>query len=458
MLKVPTFLPTFVLAAPLAVGMVSTPAFAQQGSIAIRAGKVMTAPGQVIENGTVVVENGRIVAVGGADLEIPFDTLLREYPDGVLFAGFAEAHTSNGLDRANENVPIAPFLDVADSIDPVSFYFEDELRGGTTAIGIIPGNNTVIGGRGRVVAPHGMTVEQMSLSSEMGMKISIGPKWGWSRSSQMAELREAEEALTERLKRLGQKLLDEQADQADAKKAGDEPAEKKDDADSMDSAGGLLRYGDDFPGKDLISEEDLNDVDRGMINILNGDQRIWLNCPTATDVMHGILWAKDHGLLDQVVFVVSAAAHKAATELAETGRPVALGGSLFHIEKDPVTGKEIRTFAPKVFADSGVTLSIASEKGRMGPDRLSYQASTCVREGVSRADALAMVTSNAAILWGLDGTLGVLAEGAYGNMALLDGDPLSSSSKVLKVWLRGSEVYDRESDSRLQRLLEGGEK
>jgi imidazolonepropionase-like amidohydrolase len=458
MLKASSLLPAFLLAAPVAVGMVSTPAFAQQGNIAIRAGKVITSPGHVIENGTVVVENGRIIAVGGADLEIPFDTLLREYPDGVLFAGFAEAHTSNGLDRANENVPIAPFLDVSDSIDPVSFYFEDELRGGTTAIGIIPGNSTVIGGRGRVVSPHGMTVEQMSLSSDMGMKIAIGPKWGWSRSAQMAELREAEEALAERLKRLGQKLLDQQADEADAKKAGDEPAEKKDDADSMDSAGGYLRYGDDFPGKDLISEEDLNDVDRGMINILNGDQRIWLYCPTATDVMHGVRWAEDHGLMDQVVFVVTAEAHKAAAPLAATGRPVALSGGLFHVEKDPVTGKEIRTFAPKVLAQAGVTLSIGSEKGRMGPDRLSYQASTCVREGMSPADALAMVSSNAAILWGLEGKLGVLAEGAFGNMTLLDGDPLSSSSKVLKVWLQGFEVYDRDSDSRLQRLLEGGEK
>ncbi|MBC8406991.1 MAG: amidohydrolase family protein [Planctomycetes bacterium] len=453
MSKAALLFPALLLAAPVA----AEPAAAQDGNVAVRAGKVITAPGQVIENGTVVVQNGRIVAVGGPDLEVPFDTMLREYPDGVLFAGFTEAHTSDGLDRPNENVPVAPFLNVADSIDPVSFYFEDELRGGTTAIGVIPGNNCVIGGRGAVVAPTGRTVEEMALSSAMGMKIAIGPKWGWSRSTQLAELREAESKLNDSLRRLGQRLLDQEADQADAVKAGEDAPEKKEDEDDLDSAGGFIQFGDDFPGKALISEEDLNDPDRGLADILNGSDRIWLACPDATDVMHGIRWVKEHGLLDQTVFVVEAGAHKAASMLAETGRPVALTGGLFHIEIDLVTRKEERTFAPKVFADAGVTLTIGSEKGRMGPDRLAYQAATCVREGVAKDAALAMVSSNAGTLWGMEGKIGVLAEGAIGNMVILSGDPLSLQSKVIKVWVAGNEAYDRANDVRLQRLLEGAE-
>jgi imidazolonepropionase-like amidohydrolase len=171
--------------------------------------------------------------------------------------------------------------------------------------------------------------------------------------------------------------------------------------------------------------------------------------------MHGIRWVQEHGLLEQTVFVVKANAHKAAAMLAETGRPVALTGGLFHIEVDPVTRKEVRTFAPKVFAEAGITLSIGSEKGRMGPDRLAYQAATCIREGVSQTNALAMVTSNAASLWGMEGKIGVLAEGAIGNMVVLDGSPLSMQSKVLHVWIAGNEAYDRSADQRLQHLLEG---
>lgn len=453
MSKAASLLPALLLAAPLAAGL----APAQEGNIAVRAGKVITPSGKIIENGTVVVQGGRIVAVGGPDIEVPFDTMLREYPDGVLFSGFTEAHTSNGMDRANENVPVAPFLNVADSIDPVSFYFEDELRGGTTAIGVIPGNNCVIGGRGAVVAPIGRTVEEMALSTKMGMKIAIGPKWGWSRSTQLAELREAESKLNDSLRRLGQRLLDEQADEADAAKAGEEAADKKEDHDDLDSAGGFIRFGEDFPGKDLISEENLNDPDRGMCDILNGSVRIFLACPDATDVMHGIRWVTERGLIHHTVFVIEAGAVKAAEMLAKSGRPVALTGGLYHVEVDPITRKEKRTFVPKVFADLGVDITIGSEKGRMGPDRLAYQAATCVREGVPKAVALSMVTSNAGEVWGMEGKIGVLKEGAIGNMVVMSGDPLSLQSKVLKVWIAGNEVYDRDNDERLQRLLEGAE-
>jgi len=459
MLRTQSLLSSLALAAPAMAGLLAAPATAQDGNIAVRAGKVITAPGEVIENGTVVVQDGRIVAVGGADMEIPFDTILREYPDATLFAGYSEAHTSNGMDRPNENVPVAPFLDVMDSIDPVAFFFEDELRGGVTSIGVIPGNNTVVGGLGRVVAPHGMTVEQMSMSDSMGMKIAIGPRRGWSRSAQLAELREAEEALKDQLQRLGQQLLDNEADAADAAKAGEDPQDNSDDGDANDNAGGFIRFGDDFPGKDMISEEDLNDLQRSMVTLLNGDVRLWLSCPTATDVAHGLRWVNDHGFaMDMVVFVVSSDAHQAADMLAEAGAHVALTGSLESVEINPVSGKEERTFAPSVFAEKGITFSIGSEKGRMGPDRLSYQAALCVREGMSHADALALVTTNPAKLWGMAGKLGSLEAGAYGNFALLSGDPLDAGSKILKVWVRGDEVYDRDSDERLQRLLEGRNK
>ena len=198
-------------------------AAAQSGSVAVKAAKIMRADGSVIEQGTLVIENGRITSIGGSDVEVPFDVLLNEYPTAVVFPGFFEAHSNSGMDRANENVPLAPFLNVKDSIDPVSFYFEDELRGGTVAIGVIPGNNTVVGGRGRVVAPAGMTIEQMTLSDDMGMKIAIGPKGGWSRSSQLAELREAVDKLNLDLREMGENLTYDGVVREDRKR----PASKK---------------------------------------------------------------------------------------------------------------------------------------------------------------------------------------------------------------------------------------
>jgi len=430
--------------------LVAAPAFAQDGSVAVRAGTVMLPDGSTLENGTVVVQGGRITAVGGADLEIPFDVVLHEFPEGVVFAGFHEAHTSDGLDRANESVPIAPFLHVRDSIDPVSFYFEDELRNGTVAIGIIPGNDTVLGGSGVVVAPYGMTVEQMTVHAPMGQKLAIGPQRGWSRASQLAELREAVAKLHADLRVLGQAKLDGDAADEDQRRIAGEDATDEEDHDQP-----VVRFGDDFPGKDALRAADLDDAQLGLVRVLNGDERLWVWAPTATDVQHARLWLDEHGLTGNSVLVVTAAAWKAADVIAEMDCPVALIGGLWDVERDPVTRKEERHFAPLAFHEAGVIFSVGSEKGRMGPDRLGYQTAVMIREGVPRAAALAAVTAVPAMLWGADGKLGVLEEGADGTFVVLDGDPLAAESRVLHVWLRGEHAYDRSQDERLQRLLEG---
>jgi imidazolonepropionase-like amidohydrolase len=423
--------------------------------VAVRAGKLMKADGTVVENGTMVIRNGRISALGGADLEIPFDVLLQEYPDAVVFPGFHEAHAARGMDRANENVPVAPFLDVKDSIDPVAFFFEDQLRGGTVAIGVIPGNNTVIGGVGRIVAPAGMTVEQMTLDDGMGMKLAIGPKRGWSRSAQLAELRETFDKLDRDLRLVGRSLIEDDARRADREKAGEEEEADEDDGDYWDSAQGFVRFGDDFPGKEMISEEDLDDAQRGLVRILNGDERLWVWAPTASDVMHADSWLRDHGLLENAVLVVRAGAWKAADLLAEMGRPVVIDGDLWHVERDPVSWKEIKTFAPVKLHAAGVTFAISSVPNRMGPDRLAYQAAMCVREGLPRSVALATVTTNPAMLWGLGDDLGEFQEDADGTFVVFDKDPLATDAHVLEVWIRGIKTYDRTQDQRLQRLEEG---
>ena len=435
--------------------LLSAPAFAQGGNVAVRAGKLMKADGSILENGTMVIQNGRISALGGADLEIPFDVLLNEYPDAVIFPGFYEAHASRGMDRANENVPVAPFLNVKDSIDPVSFFFEDSLRAGTVAIGIMPGNNTVIGGLGRIVAPSGMTVEQMTLDEGMGMKVAIGPERGWSRSAQLAELRETFGKLGRDLRQVGAKLIESDAAAADRKKAGAEDEDDSDDGDNWDSAGGFVQYGDDFPGKELISEEDLDDAQRGMVRVLNGEERLWIWAPTASDVMHANNWLNEYNLLGNAVIVITSNAWKAADLLAEMGRPVVIDGDLWHIEREPVSWKEIKTFAPTKLHEAGVTFAISSVSNRMGPDRLAYQAAMCVREGLPRSVALAAVTTVPATLWGLETDLGEFKADADGTFVVFDKDPLASDAHVLEVWIRGVKSYDRSEDIRLQRLEEG---
>ncbi|HEX9793064.1 MAG TPA: amidohydrolase family protein [Planctomycetota bacterium] len=427
----------------------------QSGDVAVRAGRVILADGREIENGTVLVRGGKITAVGGADLEIPFDVVLHEHPDAVVFSGFKVAYTTSGLDRANENVPVGPFLDVRDSLDPSQLYFEEERRNGVVAIGVMQGTSTVIAGLGRVVAPHGMTVGDMTLRAPLGHVMSFAPRSGNSRSAQMAELREAEAGLLDFLRRKGQELVDGAAALADAERAGEDPANDPPPLDGASRNPGFVRFGADFPGKGEIAEADLPEPQRSLVRIFNGDRDLWVWAPTATDVVHANDWLSTHGLLARGVFLIDGDAWKASAVLAAAGRPVVLAGDLWHVERDPVTWKEIKTFVPKVLADAGIAFSLTPQGGLMDADRLAYLGAVCVREGVPRATALAAVTSNPAAAWKLAASLGGIAAGADGTFAVLSGDPLDPNHKVLEVWLRGERIYERSTDERLQRLLEG---
>ena len=126
-------------------------------SHAIKVGKVITMAGEPIENGIVLIESGRITAVGPAsEIQIPWDAEVFEAPNLVAFPGQVEACTSQGMDRANESIDVAPFLNVVDSVDPVNFFYEEMLRAGITTLNVQQGNSTVIAGRGMIVKPSGM--------------------------------------------------------------------------------------------------------------------------------------------------------------------------------------------------------------------------------------------------------------------------------------------------------------
>jgi imidazolonepropionase-like amidohydrolase len=87
------------------------------------------------------------------------------------------------------------------------------------------------------------------------------------------------------------------------------------------------------------------------------------------------------------------------------------------------------------------------------PERmLTYQAARCVREGVSRDDALRAITLNPARILGLADRLGSLEPGKEAYLAVYSGDPLDFSSIVEKVFIEGILAYERERDVRMQRL------
>jgi adenine deaminase len=66
--------------------------------------------------------------------------------------------------------------------------------------------------------------------------------------------------------------------------------------------------------------------------------------------------------------------------------------------------------------------------------------------GLTREEALALVTINPAKQLGVDNKVGSIEVGKDADIVIYDKDPLSNYSKVQKVWIDGNKYFDRDSD------------
>lgn len=408
-------------------------------SAAVRGGTILQPDGTRIEKGIVVIEDGKVTAVGGPETPIPAAATVLEADGKIVFPGMILAHTQVGLDIPNENMPIAPFVNVYDSIEPNSAEYEECLRTGITTVHAIQGNNTVIGGLSRIIRPSGDMVEYMTVRPDYALKISLTPRNGFNRMTQLAELRRAF---------------------ADLKAHVDAVAERRYEEEQKKKEEKVLVLPDEAAKQGLahVTIDDLDARWRTLWRASKGEIPLFVHCDRAMDVSNGIAWLREAKLLEKAVFVVGTEAHKAAGQLKQAGRPVILSGSLVHKEADPLTGKESEVFVPKVFADAGIPFVLQPNGFAFNADGLLwYQAARCVREGVARDVALKAVTQWAADSIGMGDTLGSIAPGKWGNVAILSGDPLDQATVVEKLLLEGRLAYDRSTDRRLKELATGQE-
>jgi imidazolonepropionase-like amidohydrolase len=406
---------TFILI--LLTALVASPtAFAApvRKKLAVEAGRIITIAGKDIKNGVILIEDGTIKTVG-TDVEIPWDAFVIEAKDQVLMPGFVLAHTSNGLDRENENMPEVPFLSTFDSIDPISTFFEDSLRDGVVAVLVLPGNNTLLGGTGTIVKPYGRTVEAMLIERYTGLKISLRPSGNTSRMGQMQRFRRYMSELKDYLEEYEQK----KADAEEQKKPFDEEIDVK---------------------------------KQPMVDLLNKKLTAFIYCDRASDVPKAIEIQKTHDL--NAVLVLSPDCYKAADLIAKSKLPVVLDPELIVWETNEQTNEEEMKVVPVIFYKAGVRFAFQNDTSEYGRRYLWYQAATAVKYGMNRQEALKSITLYPAQFIGVDKRLGSIETGKEATMIFLTGDPLDAQTWVDRVMIAGEIVYERAKDERLKKLLE----
>jgi imidazolonepropionase-like amidohydrolase len=386
---------------------------------AVKAKKIYTVTQGVIENGVILIQDGRIAELG-PEVKIPWNAWVLDYSQKIIIPGLIEAHAARGYDLANETNPLTPFVTILDNIDTSHDDFRAALRSGVTTMNIMPGPATILGGKGAVVKPFGLVVEDVLLMPDSGMKISLAGTPMQSKMGVMAQLR---------------RYFNETKDYME--KTAKESAEAKKDE--------MVSTPMSFRSPESVKYEAVADL-------LKGRYPAFFYCPSPSDIVQAQKFSDAYGL--KSVYVLGPEGYKAADFVPEKQLKVILDPELIYFEKDPVTEDFKKVEVAKAFYDRGIEFALVSDPGMVQSRTLLYQAMKAMSCGLPADAALRSITIVPARMLGIDGLAGSLEKGKLANFSVLDKEPFDFPAKVEFVYIDGKPVYDREKDVELKALLD----
>jgi imidazolonepropionase-like amidohydrolase len=401
-----------------AAALLFLPLTAQPQVIAVKAKKIFTATHGVIENGVILIRDGKIEDVA-AGLEIPWNAVTVDYSKKVVVPGLVEAHAARGYDAANETNPLTPFVTVRDSIDTSHDDFKTALRNGVTALNIVPGNNTILGGLGSLVKSVGLVVEDMLIVPDSGIKISVAGTPQQTRMGVMAQLR---------------RYFNETKTYMEKEKGDAHVGEK------MVSTPGSFR------SPERVKYESVADLFRGRY-------KAFVYCESPSDVIRAHELSKKYGF--ESVYLLGPECYKAAEFIAENKLKVILDPELVYFDRDPLTEEIRRIEVARVFREKNVVFALQSNPLEIHARSLFYQGMQAMNGGLSPEEALRAVTIVPAQFLGVDKLIGSLDKGKLASFAVLDDEPFKVTTKVEFVYIDGKVVYERDKDEELKKLMEG---
>ncbi len=370
--------------------------------MAIKGELVYTMDGAPITNGVVLVRDGKIERVGTADsVTIPSGYTIMTAK--VVTPGLIDAHTVIGLNGALNQPHDQMALDGSGSIQPelraIDAYNAEAVliqwvrSFGVTTIhtGHQPG--ALISGQTMVAKTAGKGVEGTTIvptamiAATIGSAANAGPgKSPGTRAKQIALLRAELIKATE--------------------------ASKKAD-----------------PPKDLRSV--------AMMSLIRREVPLLITVNKAQDIMTAIRIGKEFNL--RVVLDGVADAQLVMDEIKASGFPVIVHPTMARPTGDAV-GLSLEDAAKLKAAGIPVALQSGYE-GYVPKTRVVlYEAGMAAANGLSKDDALALITIDAAKILGLDARIGSLKAGKDADLALYDGDPLEWTTHCTATIINGKVV------------------
>jgi imidazolonepropionase-like amidohydrolase len=353
-----------------------------QAQIAVKAETIWTMAGEPVTNGVVLINNGKIEAVGtAAQVKIPAN--YRVINAKVVTPGLIDAHTVIGLNGylnqphdqmgVDAGSPIQPELRAIDSYNAQEKLIEWVRGYGVTTIHTGHQPTALVPGQTMIAKTFGKTVDEAMLVQTAMINVTLGDsalagqgRSPGTRAKQIAMLR------------------------AELIKAGNYKGEPRD-----------------------LKQEMWKKV-------LNREMPLLVTAQRAVDIMNILRLAKEFNI--KIVLDGVSEAQQVLGEIKASGFPVIIHPTMYR------AGGETENLSMETAAKlkaAGIPVALQSGyEGYVPKTRIVlFEAALAAANGMTRADALATITIDAAKILGLENRIGSIAAGKDADLALFDGDP-----------------------------------
>lgn len=372
--------------------------------IAVRGETVWTMAGTPITNGVVLVNNGKIEAVGPeSQMQIP--TGYRTITAKVVTPGLIDAHTVIGLNGYLNQPHDQMALDGGASIQPElratdAYNAEERLilwvrEFGVTTIHTGHQPSALVPGQTMIAKTWGKNVDEATIVPTAMVAVVLGTaatapagRSPGTRAKQMAMLR------------------------AELIKAQENAAKKE-------------------PAKDLKSEI--------MSRVIKGEVRLLVTAHRDQDIISALRLAKEFNL--KIVLDGASDAQLVINEIKASGFPVIIHPTMARPGGDQAN-LSMETAAKLKAAGIPVALQSGYE-GYVPKTRVVlFEAALAAANGLSRSDALALITIDAAKILGIDKRVGSIEVGKDADIAMYDGDPFEYTTRAIGTMINGRVVSE----------------
>jgi imidazolonepropionase-like amidohydrolase len=391
--------------------------------VLIQNATILTVSHGTIEHGSILIRDGKIAEVGQS-IAKPQGAEVIDANGQFVMPGIIDCHSHIAVDGSvNEgSVSVSSMVNIADVLNPDDIDIYRDLAGGVTVANVLHGSANSIGGQTVVIKLRwGAPASRLPFEGALpGIKFALGenPK----RSNFSIRGQEKRYPAT----RMGV----EETIRAAFTEARDYKS-KWDDYNKRTSGGekNLIP-----PRRDLRLDP--------LVEVLEGKRYVHAHCYREDEILMLLRVAKEFGFKVRT-FQHVLEGYKVADEIAAAGAGASTFSDWWAYK---VEAYDAIPYNAAIMTRRGVLVSVNSDDAEEAT-HLNQEAAKSIRYGgLSREEALKMVTINPAMQLGIDKRVGSIDVGKDADLVIYNHDPLSAYAVVQKTLIDGRVYFDRARD------------